>query len=318
MIPESERTLSTLLERLFREGEVPVADFASTPIAPQEMGLVVRKARVLAPQDAELLDPARLRAALPPSTTNWLRDLRVFGVIDSTNVRMVEAAQTQSIDGHCWFAELQTAGRGRRGRRWYSPFARNLMVSVGSALGGSPRDAGALSLAVGLAVADLIERLGVTDVALKWPNDVLVGGAKVCGILIELVAQRRSLESVIGIGLNLEASSDLRAVVDQEITGLRERGVRADRHAIGAGLIANVLRYVEAFRRDGFGAMRSAYDEVHICQDRQVSVEQGNRSYEGTVLGVTDRGELRIRGGGGERCFNGGEVSLRQRGQNHA
>ncbi len=313
-MPDWEQALPALLKRLFREGGVPVREFENAPIQPGELGLVVKRARVLAPADTEFLDAARIRAALPPAAATWLRDLRVYPAIDSTNRRMMEAAQTKSVAGRCWFAELQTAGRGRRGRSWHSPFARNLMVSFGIELGGSPRRAGALSLSIGLAVADLVEQLGVSDVALKWPNDVLIGGAKVCGILIELAARRRPLECVVGVGLNLEVSQDLRDVVDQEIIGLRECGVVDRRNSIAARLIANVVRYAEEFKRRGFAAMRPAYDRVHICQGRPSRVVQGNGAYEGIVLGVTDDGELRILGRDGEHRFNGGEVSLRKRG----
>ncbi len=311
-MPESEQALSRLLNRLFRDGSVPAREFETLPVTPQEMGLVVERGEVLAPRDTVILDSKRINAALSPFALARTRDLRVYPVIDSTNLRMMEEAKTGSIDGCCWFAELQTAGRGRRGRRWHSPFARNLMVSIGVALGGSPCSVGALSLTVGLAVADLIQQLGVPNVALKWPNDVLIDGAKACGILIELVAWRRPLECVVGIGLNLEIPRDLRESVDQEVTGLRELGVDEGRELIAAGLISNVLRFVNKFRKSGFGTMRPAYDEAHICQGRLARVMHGNGSYGGVVLGVTDQGELRVQGIDGERRFNGGEVSLRK------
>lgn len=309
-----QQNLSELLERLVREGSVPQREFDVARVQPREIGLSVENAQVLAPSGATILDTRRIRDSLLPQAAAWVRDLRVHLVIDSTNTRMAEAAQSGSVDGLCWFAELQTAGRGRRGRRWYSHFARNLTVSMGFALGGSPTDAGAISLAVGLAAAEFIERLGVADVALKWPNDVLVGGAKVCGILIELAAHRRPLECVVGIGLNLQVSHDIRAAIDQEVADLREFGVTAGRDVLAAGLVSNVVRFVDEFRRAGFGGMRSAYDEIHICHGQRCRVVQGNGSYEGIVLGVTDNGELRLTGPNGERRVNGGEVSLRRDG----
>ena len=225
---------------------------------------------------------------------------------------MTAAAQAGSVDGLCWFAELQTAGRGRRGRSWVSPFARNLTLSLGFSLGGTPRDAGALSLVVGLAVADMIEGRGVADVSLKWPNDVLVGGAKICGILIELVAHRRPLECVIGVGLNVDLPPDVRAVIGQEVADLRRQGVEEGRDVLAAELVSTVVRYVDEFKRSGFRGMRSTYDEVHICHGRPCRILHGNAEYEGVVTGVTDDGELRVRGSDGERRFNGGEVSLRR------
>ena len=310
MTSPGEQRLSVLLERLVREKSLPATDFDPLPFEPEEIGLAVGNGRVLLPPGTTTLDRGRIRAALPAAAAAWLRELRVYWAIDSTNSRMVAAAQADSVDGLCWFAELQTAGRGRRGRSWVSSFARNLTLSLGFALGGAPRDAGALSLVIGLAVADLVERLGVAEVSLKWPNDVLAGGAKLCGILIELVAHRRPLECVVGIGLNLDLPADIRAVIGQQVTDLGQQGVRAGRDAVAAGLISTVVRYVEEFRRFGFRGMRSAYDRVHICHGSPCRILQGNMEYGGTVLGVTGEGELRLQGPDGERRFNGGEVSL--------
>ncbi len=311
MTPTQQRKLAELLERLVRHGGVPEHEFDPVPVRPEQVGLNVANGLVLAPPGTRTLCAERIRAALSPAATGWMKDLRVHLVVDSTNTIMVEAARSGTVDGLCWFAELQTAGRGRRGRTWLSHFARNLTVSMGFVLGGLPKDAGALSLAVGLAVADLMERLGVADVALKWPNDVLVGGAKICGILIELVAQSRPLECVVGIGLNLDVSRDLRVHIDQEVADLRQFGVAADRDELAAALVSSVVRLLVEFRRAGFGGMRRAYDEVHICHGKPCRVSQGDRDYEGIVQGVTDNGELRLRGPEGEWRFNGGEVSLR-------
>ena len=306
--------LSELLERLVRDGSVSARAFDAMPVRPRELGLPVDGARVLAPPHIEMLDAKRIGAALSPAALAWLRDLQVRLVVDSTNTRMAAAARSGSIDGSCWFAELQTSGRGRRERRWISPFARNLAVSMGFALGGSPNDAGALSLAVGLAAADLIEGLGLDDVAVKWPNDVLIGGAKVCGILIELIAPQGPLECVVGVGLNLCIPAEVRTLIDQEVADLAQFGVAVDRDVLAAGLVSNVVRFVDEFKRAGFAGMRAAYDQVHSCHGKACRVDQGNDSFKGIVLGVTERGELRVRGAHGERHFNGGEVSLRRSG----
>ncbi len=307
-----ERRLSELLERLACGGSLAESEFDRFPVTPGEMGLVVRDGKVLLSPDTAILDMGRIREGLSTDSAAWLRELRVHWVVDSTNSRMTAAAQAGSVDGLCWFAELQTAGRGRRGRSWVSPFARNLTLSLGFSLGGTPRDAGALSLVVGLAVADMIEGHGVADVSLKWPNDVLVGGAKACGILIELIAHRRPLECVIGIGLNVELPPDVRAVIGQEVTDLRQQGVEDGRDVLAAELVSAVIRYVDEFKRSGFRGMRSTYDEVHTCQGRPCRILHGNAEFEGVVTGVTDDGELRVRGPDGERRFNGGEVSLRR------
>lgn len=314
MNADQQQTLSELLERLMRDGSVSEREFDVVPVGPAELDLQVMNDRVLAPPATEVLNVDRIRAAVSPTAAAWMQDLQVHFVVDSTNTRMAQAARSGSIAGMCRFAEMQTAGRGRRGRHWFSPFARNLMVSMGFALGGSPGDAGALSLAVGLAAADVVEELGVSNVVVKWPNDVLVGGAKVCGILIELVAERRPLECVVGIGLNLDIPEAMRAAIDQEVAGLRQYGVTINRDALAARLVSNVVGFVDEFKRAGFRAMRPTFDRFHVCQGKACRVVQGNNSYEGIVLGVTDCGELRLQTPEGERLFNGGQVSLRMDG----
>lgn len=311
MTANEQQKLSQLLDRLNRDGSVAVREFACFSMEPVQLGLKVDNDRVLAPPKSALFNVDRIQSALSPHASNWMRDLRVLTVTDSTNTRMAQAARSEPIAGLCWFAELQTLGRGRRGRAWLSAYARNVMVSMGFAIDGSPADSGALSLAVGLAAADLVEGLGAPGVAVKWPNDVLISGAKVCGILIELVAERQRTECVVGIGLNLDLGDSIRAGIDQPVADLRQYGINPDRNALAARLVSNVVAFVEQYQRTGFGAMREAYDQVHACQGRLCRVVQGNSSHEGIVAGVSDRGELRLRTADGERYVNGGEVSLR-------
>ena len=117
---------------------------------------------------------------------------------------------------------------------------------------------------------------------------------------------------MIGIGLNLDVSVEMRAAIGQEVAVLRQSGVSAPRDVLAAGLVSSVVRYVEEFKRSGFRGMRSVYDEVHSFHGGPCRILHGNVEYEGIVLGVTDDGELRVRGPDGERQFNGGEVSIRQ------
>src|SRR5690606_6260917 len=122
-----------------------------------------------------------------------------------------------SVDGHVCLAELQIAGRGRRGRDWFSPFGANLALTIGKRIDRPAAALGGASLVVGLAVLDALEQLGVPELALKWPNDVLLRGAKLGGILIELSA-RPQTELVVGIGLNVALPPRIRAELPQEVT----------------------------------------------------------------------------------------------------
>ena len=303
--------LDLYLHRLLSGGSAPLGGYEFGDVKPEDLGLVVVGDRVRLPPDVELLDPSRIEQGLSDRAQGWVADLKVALAIDSTNVRMVELAQSESVAGHVLLAELQTAGRGRRGRRWFSPFARNLAVTLGVGLSSQPEVFGSISLVVGLAVADLLQGLGVRDVSLKWPNDVLIGGAKVCGILIELVKRADIYEGVIGIGINFEVAEGLRRTIEQPVTDLKEQGIEVGRNQLAGDLISMIVRYVDEFERRGFAPMRAAYEAIQAYRGQTCYVILGAERIEGIVLGVANDGQLCLRCAEGERLFNGGEVSLR-------
>lgn len=303
--------LDQYLERLLEKGSARLSEVEFTLATPEELGLIVVGDIVQLPQDVELLRVPLIEKALSDRARRWLVGLEVALAVDSTNVRMVERAQSDSVAGHVLLAELQTAGRGRRGRRWFSPFARNLAVTLGVGVSSQPEAFGSISLVVGLAVADLLRQLGVPDVSLKWPNDVLIGGAKVCGILIELVKRADVYEAVMGIGINFEVAEGLRRKIDQPVTDLKEQGIAVGRNQLAGDLISKIVSYLDEFRQRGFTPMRAAYEAVQAYRGQTCKVILGSERFEGIVLGVSDDGQLRLRCADGERLFNGGEVSLR-------
>ena len=303
--------LSRLLRRVVREGGIPKDEFDFGQAAPEELGLVVEGGAVRVAGDVELLDESAIRTALSPAVAAWLRDLKVFLAVDSTNTRMVAKAQSASVDGCVWLAELQTAGRGRRGRRWLTPFARNIALTLGFAANQSPSQLGGLSLAVGLAAANLLQREGVSNAAVKWPNDIYIGDAKVGGVLIEVVTRAAACDCIIGIGLNLDLPESARAGIDQKVTDLKAQGITPNRNLFAAALISRVADAANRFKREGFAPMRPAYDALHLCHGKPVHVVQGNQTHTGQALGVTATGALRVRTGSQVTEFTGGEVSLR-------
>ena len=306
-----DERLSALLRRLLDEGELPADQFDFEEAAPESLGLEVRDGRVSLPGSVAALEAEAISAMLSPEAAEWLRAMTVYPAVDSTNSRMVQLAQSASIDGLAWFAELQTAGRGRRGRRWLTPFGRNIALSLGFELGLPAGALGGLSLAVGLAVAELLRRQGIDAAAVKWPNDVFIGGAKVCGVLMEVVAKAARCACVVGIGLNVDLPAAARTAIGQQVTDLRAQGLSMDRNEIAAALASGVVEAVLRFGREGFQPLCSAYDRLHVCQDRHCRIIQGNQTRDGVVLGVTGEGALRMRCAGETVEFTGGEVSLR-------
>jgi BirA family biotin operon repressor/biotin-[acetyl-CoA-carboxylase] ligase len=308
--------LRDFLAALMREGRAPLGDWPDALGHPHELGLVTTADHAILDQDVEFLSDADVARNLTSFAADWLKALEVHSVIGSTNDRLMAEAEG-SVDGLVCLAEVQTKGRGRRGKSWLSPFATNVALSAGIGLRQSPHQLGGLSLVIGLAVIDCLDGLGVRDAALKWPNDVLLGGRKLGGILIEIkstpAAGRPFTEAVIGIGMNVSMPSNLRVGIDQAVTDLAGEGYTISRNQLVAGLISSVLDHVRDFERTGFAGMRQRFDEHHWLHGQLCQVSQGSTVTVGRVQGVTDTGELELLTESGSQRFGAGEVSLRRR-----
>ncbi|AIL59713.1 bifunctional biotin--[acetyl-CoA-carboxylase] ligase/biotin operon repressor BirA [Pseudomonas alkylphenolica] len=237
----------------------------------------------------------------------------IFDSIDSTNAQALRAITEGQAAPFLVLAERQTAGRGRRGRQWVSPFAENLYYSLVLRIEGGMRQLEGLSLVVGLAVMRTLQTFGVADAGLKWPNDVLVNNQKIAGILLELVGDPADVCHVvlgIGINVNMQATTE----VDQQWTSVRrETGAAIDRNLLVARLNHNLQLDLERHRQAGFAAFQSEWEQAHLWQGRAVSLIAGVNKVDGVVLGIDGQGALRLEVDGVEKSFSGGELSLRLR-----
>lgn len=251
--------------------------------------------------------------AIVAATTDDPWPVQVHDSIDSTNA---EAMRMIAAGVHAPFlvtAERQTAGRGRRGRKWVSPFAQNLYYSLVLRIDGGMRQIEGLSLVVGLAVMHALRESGVSTAGLKWPNDVLVGRQKIAGILLELVGDPADVcHVVIGVGINVNMQTSQE--VDQQWTSMQlQTGRAVDRNALAASLNNNLRPLLVRHRRAGFSALKGEWEQYHLWQGRVASLVAGNAVIEGTVLGVDAQGALRLKVGDEEKIYSGGELSLRLR-----
>jgi BirA family transcriptional regulator, biotin operon repressor / biotin---[acetyl-CoA-carboxylase] ligase len=257
------------------------------------------------------LDSTAIRAELSPQVRGWLRELAVLPVIGSTNRELMERAERGSVDGCVCLAELQVQGRGRRGRTWFSPFGANLAVSIGIAAASPPSALGGASLVVGLAVVDALEQLGASGLGLKWPNDVLLRGAKLGGILIEMTQSASGVQLVIGVGLNVVVPAPLRAKLEVPVADLASSGVSAGRSLLAGRVITSVVEFVGQFARVGFVPFIEVFNAKHAFHHREVQILQGEKRISGRVSGVSEQGGLVLQTATGLTEFHGGEVSLR-------
>lgn len=253
----------------------------------------------------DLLDVARIRRQLP-----WLAVVHT-PLLDSTNTQLMTKAQTASIANDLCICEFQYSGRGRRGRKWISPFARNLALSLGFSTHLSLSELGGLSLMVGIALADVLAGYGIADIQLKWPNDLLVSGCKLSGVLIELVQRERAVEFIVGIGVNVHLTADEEGQIEYPLTDLRRLGIRADRSALLIDVARRVHEYVTIYEHRGLSEHVSTFNDLHIFHGQSCRVLQGMQVIEGVVEGVGAQGELILQTSEGKQFLHGGEVSLR-------
>ncbi|MHC8341347.1 bifunctional biotin--[acetyl-CoA-carboxylase] ligase/biotin operon repressor BirA [Pseudomonas sp. HLT2-19-2] len=277
-----------------------------------DLGLSIHKVRGRGYQLAApltLLDPVEIRGQAP--SCDW--PILVFDSIDSTNAEALRAIERGQAAPFLVLAERQTAGRGRRGRKWASPFAENIYYSLVLRIEGGMRQLEGLSLVVGLAVMQALRKLGVSGAGLKWPNDVLVGQKKIAGILLELVGDPADVcHVVLGVGINV--NMQITDEVDQQWTSMRlESGKVFDRNHLVGELGAMLQEYLCRHQVDGFSAIQAEWEQNHLWQGRAVSLIAGVNQIDGEVLGIDSQGALRLKVGGVEKVFSGGELSLRLR-----
>lgn len=258
----------------------------------------------------DLLDRDRIRAEFDDSGAT----LEIVDQADSTNSLLAE----RFVHRHAIAAEYQRVGRGRRGRRWISPPASGVCLSFAYRFEcGLPR-LGALGLMAGVATADAVEfACGVRDdpLRLKWPNDLMIGGRKLGGILVEIRGPADGpCDVVIGVGINVRLPVSEGCVPDQPWIDLHGAGVDAiDRNRLTGTLLRELDRACGEFERSGFEPFMQRWEARDALAGRRIRVRQADGTEsEGRGDGVTRRGELRLLAGdGSSRLFGSGEVSVR-------
>jgi BirA family transcriptional regulator, biotin operon repressor / biotin---[acetyl-CoA-carboxylase] ligase len=207
-------------------------------------------------------------------------------------------------------AEHQSAGRGRAGRSWLSAAGNSLTFSLAWKVDGGPAGLAGLPLAVGVALAETLARLGV-QVQLKWPNDLLKDGNKLAGILIETQSAPGCVWAVIGVGLNLVMPDELEARIGRAAAAVPWLA-RMDRDELVASLLDGLAAALEQFARGGFGAFAARWNRLHAWQGIEVSIiDRGAVLHQGVAAGVDDGGRLLLDTADGRIAIVAGDVSLR-------
>ena len=244
------------------------------------------------------LDPAAI--ALPGV------EVRVVERCTSTNSVLLNNSATGLV---LLAAEEQTAGRGRRGRRWRSAPGAGVTFSLARSLNRPAREAAGLPLVAGVAVARALRGLGATQAALKWPNDLVAAGAKLGGILVETRSQGRATRAVIGIGLNCRHDVGLELRLRRKVGALDQFIGKIDRNAIIARIARSLLDALDEFEAKGLESARRDWEamDAHAGQRLRVRLADG-RSITGVAAGLAEDGGLRLRTRAGLRLVRSGRV----------
>lgn len=262
----------------------------------------------------ELLEPERIRGYLEPGVAKLITELDLRDSVDSTNREALGRAARGPACGYVCTAEQQSAGRGRRGRSWATPYASSLCVSVVWEFdGGAPALEG-LSLAVGTAVVAALERQGVADALLKWPNDVLCRGRKLSGILLEMAGDPAGrCQVVIGVGINVRMPPAVAETIDQPwIDAVQAAGGDVSRNRLLADILNQLVPLLQQFEHSGFAAFRERWLELDAYAGQTITLYRGDEIIVGTAAGVDRTGALLVDTPLGRRSFNGGEVTVRR------
>lgn len=259
----------------------------------------------------DLLDECVIRSHLREDVRSKIESIEIAPILDSTNAYMLRQSINQGV-GVC-FAEYQTAGRGRRGRAWVSPFAKNIYLSLAISLESGIRVLEGLSLAVGVAVIDALEQIGLEGTCLKWPNDILWQGKKLGGVLIEIAGDPSGrCYCVVGVGLNLFSSALMEQAITQEWVALEAifKG-RLDRNRIAALLLDELIPLLNGYESRGFAYYHERWALLNAHRNQVVDILMGNSKKSGVMMGVNEMGALVLETNEGIEIFHGGEISLR-------
>lgn len=267
--------------------------------------------RVELRSDVELLEGDRLERALAPFVREALTRVDILWSVDSTNTWLLDRSGGPGFNRRVCLAEQQVAGKGRRGRYWISPFGKNIYLSLGWELPRRGGAVGGLSLAVGMAVVTALGEAGVTNTGLKWPNDVLVEGRKLAGILVEMApAAPDRYPVVVGVGVNMRLDVRDADRIDQSFSTTAEQS-DVSRNELVARLLESLVVTLEAFERSGFSVFADRWPDFDVYFGREVCVTVADEPVTGVDRGVDEGGNLLLETAAGVRTFNAGEVSLR-------
>lgn len=261
----------------------------------------------------ELLDASRIAAAIAPDERARVGAIDVRWQIDSTSSELARTAESLPMPRAC-LAEIQTAGRGRRGRRWQTPLAGGIALSFVRRFDDGMATLSGLSLVAGIAVLRALADADIGGAALKWPNDIVANGKKLGGILVELGGDALGpCRAIVGIGINVRIGAEQGTAIDQPWTDIAALGDGSppSRNAVAGRILARLAEALDVFAAAGFAAFEREYAQHDALRGREIVVASGSERWTAIADGVTSRGALRVVRDGAPIEVDSGEISVR-------
>ena len=241
-----------------------------------------------------------------------LAGLNIKASLDSTNSALQRLPLGQQ-HAAAIVAEHQSAGRGRRGRQWHSPHGRNLYLSLGWRFDKPLAELGCLPLVLALSAAGALARAGLKGHRVKWPNDLLLDGRKLCGCLVEVKGDAKGpCHAVLGVGINVHMpASEETNEIDQPWTDLHSQLPACSRNDLAALLLEELIRQLILFAEQGFTPFRESWQRMDGLAGQVVNVYSGSGSLQGTARGIDDQGAFLLDTGKEVLSLHIGEVSVK-------
>lgn len=247
--------------------------------------------------------------------TDWVaKEVLYFDTIDSTNIKAQELAEKDYPSGTLVVADKQESGKGRRGRSWVSPSGTGIFMTLMIKPDINPNNASMLTLVAALAVAKAITSVTGEEALIKWPNDIVINGKKVCGILTEMNAQFDYINHiVVGIGINVHNESFPEEISQMASSLMIEAGGKRFHRA---QIIAETMSYFEQYydtflKTQDLSALVREYDELLVNRNKSVRVLDPKEPFDGKAMGITPKGELIVDTWESRKLVSSGEVSVR-------
>ena len=261
----------------------------------------------------ELLQRELILNSLTPESRALLSILELHPHLDSTNAYLSRKAAANLASGYACLAEYQSAGRGRRGRNWVSPFAANVYLSLLWRFDVSPAALSGLGLVSGVAVARALHQAGLRDIGLKWPNDVLWNDRKLAGTLLEMSGESYGpISVVIGVGLNVRMPAPAGESIDQAWADMETAvGKPVSRNAMAGLLLHHLLLALLQFQAKGLDPFNREWQQWDVVTGKSIRLQLPNETLTGIAKGIDRNGALLLQNRGTITSHMAGEVSVR-------